>query len=275
MNGGRAAPRLERMAIDRRVADLRGRIAVITGGATGIGYASAYRLAAMGATVVIAGRNRPRGEAAAHALVARGYHAVFAPTDVRREADVHALMERTARAYGGIDLVFNNAGIEGSRSPLDTFSDAMVDDLVSTNIKGVFWGMKHAVPHLSARRGGVIVNTASFDGTVDAVPDAVVYGATKAAIVSMTRSLAAACAADGIRVYAVCPWTTDTPMIDRLSGDSAEIKAVLASRNPSGRIVEPADVASVVLRLFAGLVACESGDALLVDRGGVTRRLGA
>lgn len=261
------------MGIDCVGTDLHGRIAVITGGATGIGYAVAGQLAARGATVVIAGRNRPRGEAAAHALVEQGYRAAFAPTDVRVEHDVHALMETTARTYGGIDLVFNNAGTEGARSPLEAFSRAMVDDLVGTNLTGVFWGMKHAVPHLAARRGGTIVNTASFVGTIRPLPYAIVYGATKAAVVSMTRSMAVACAEDGIRVFAVCPWLTDTPMVDRLAGESDGSRQDLAALNPSGRIVHPGDIAGVVVGLCTGALPFSSGQAVLVDHGGITSPL--
>jgi NAD(P)-dependent dehydrogenase (short-subunit alcohol dehydrogenase family) len=262
------------MGIERMFADLQGRIAVVTGGATGIGHSVACRLGELGATVVIAGRNRPRGEAAAQALVARGYHVAFARTDVRSESEVNALMEHTARTYGGIDLVFNNAGTEGPKSPLETFSHEMVDEIVGTNLKGAFWGMKHAVPHLAARRGGVIVNTASFVGTIAAVPDAIIYGATKAAVLSMTSSMALACASDGIRIYAVCPWITDTPMIDRLCGESGDAKTAFAALNPSGHIVDPAEIADVVLGLFTGALPFDSGDAVLVDHGGVVRRLG-
>lgn len=253
--------------------ELRGRVAIVTGGATGIGFASARRLASMGATVVIAGRNRPRGEAAAHTLVASGYQVAYAPTDVRCETQVHGLMESTARAYGGIDIVFNNAGVEGTRSPLETFSNAMVDDLLDTNFKGVFWGMKHAMPHLAARRGGIIVNTASFVGTVKDLPCAAVYGATKAAIVSMTRTMAVAGAAERVRIFAVCPWITDTPMVDRLAGDSDETRQEMVAMNPSGQLVDPADVALVVAGLCAGTLAYPSGEALLVDCGGTARPL--
>lgn len=261
------------MHIDAAAHTLQGRVAVVTGGSTGIGYASARRLAALGATVVIAGRNRPRGEAAAQSLVSCGYHAVFAPTDVGSESQVQALMETTARVYGGIDVVFNNAGTEGARSPLETFSNAMVDELVGTNLKGVFWGMKHAMPHLSARRGGVIVNTASFVGTVTPLPQAVVYGATKAAIVSMTRAMAVAGAAEHVRIFAVCPWITETPMVDRLTGANAEAKREMATMNPSGEIVDPADVATVVVDLCTGVLSFPSGEALLIDRGGAARPL--
>lgn len=273
MNGGFADRYARRMHIDEGRGRLQGRIAVVTGGSTGIGHATARRLASLGATVVIAGRNRPRGEAAAHSLVALGLRVAYMPTDVGCETDVHALMETTARTYGGIDIVFNNAGIEGARSPLETFSNAMVDEILRVNLKGVFWGMKHALPHLSARRGGVVVNTASFVGTVTAVPHAVIYGASKAAVVSMTRSMAVACAAEHIRVFAVCPGITETPMIDRLTGSSDESKREMAGMNPSGLLVDPSDVAAVVAGLCTGILAVPSGEAVLVGRGGAVQSL--
>ena len=132
--------------------------------------------------------------------------------------------------------------------------------------------MKHAIPHIAERGGGIVINTASFVGTTVPFPDGVLYGATKAAVLSMTRSVAAGSAEQNVRVFAVCPWITDTPMVDRLTGHRAEAKAQFGGINPSGRIATPEDIAGVVLSIFTGGADLESGDAVLVDSGGTTEK---
>jgi NAD(P)-dependent dehydrogenase (short-subunit alcohol dehydrogenase family) len=175
--------------------------------------------------------------------------------------------------YGGLDYLFNNAGIEGPPGALDVTTEAGIDEVMAINVKGVLLCMKHAVPRMLARGGGAIVNNASFIGTTLPFPGAVMYGATKAAVLSMTRAVAAGYSAQHVRVHAVCPWITDTPMIDRLAGHQAEAKARLASLNPSGRIVAPDEIAGVVLSIFSGDAGLDPGDAVLVDTAGVTRRV--
>jgi NAD(P)-dependent dehydrogenase (short-subunit alcohol dehydrogenase family) len=253
------------------ILDFSGRVAIVTGGATGIGRAVATRLASSGASVVIASRNRERGERAAAALTGAGHDVRFVRVDVRREAEVKLLMEAMATAFGAIDYVFNNAGIEAVRGPMDSTTDQMVDEMVGTNFKGVFMCMKHAAPRMTAGRGGVIVNTASFAGTVVPFPDAIVYGATKAAVLSMTR--AAAAGLSNVRVYAVCPWITDTPMIDRLTGFETCAKMQCGALNPGGRVVAPDDVARVVMAMFSGTAGLDTGEAVLVDSGGSMQRV--
>jgi NAD(P)-dependent dehydrogenase (short-subunit alcohol dehydrogenase family) len=140
-------------------------------------------------------------------------------------------------------------------------------------VKGVFLCLKHVLPHMQARGSGAIVNTASFVGTIVPLPDGMAYGASKAAVLSLTRTAAAAVGSQPIRVFAVCPWITDTPMIDRLTGHQAEGKRQFAGVNPSGVIATPDDVAEVVMRLFTGAIDLENGGALLVDAGGATARV--
>lgn len=145
--------------------------------------------------------------------------------------------------------------------------------MLAVNIRGVFLGMKHAIPVMIPQGGGTIVNTSSFVGVAVPIPDSIPYGATKAAVLSMTTATAAAFADRGIRVYAVCPWVTDTPMIDRGAGNQPEVKGQLAKLNPSGQIAMPTDVANIVAAMFAGTSGYESGDAVLVDRGGATQKV--
>jgi NAD(P)-dependent dehydrogenase (short-subunit alcohol dehydrogenase family) len=253
--------------------DLTGRVAVVTGGATGIGRAVAAHLATRGASVVIAGRNQSRGEAVAAALARAGCDVRFTRVDVRHESDVDALMTRTASIYGGIDYLFNNAGVEGVKGPIASQTEETVDELLGINLKGAFLCMKHAAPRMAERGGGVVVNTASFVGTIVPFPTAVLYGATKAAVLSMTQSVAAAFADDHVRVYAVCPWITDTPMMDRLAGFKTDAKLRFGMMNPSGVLATPEDVARVVVSLFVDAKGLDSGDAVLVDSGGITQKV--
>jgi NAD(P)-dependent dehydrogenase (short-subunit alcohol dehydrogenase family) len=250
------------------------KVALITGGSTGIGKAVAFQLAQAGITVVIAGRDQRRGESAAAELTANGATARFIQTDVRREPEVENLVRQTLHHYGRIDYLFNNAGTEGTLGPLETTTEAVIDEVLATNIKGVLLSIKQVLPVMREQGGGMIINTASFVGTTLPLPAAIVYGATKAAVISITQSVAAAGAADAITVFAVCPWVTDTPMVDRLTGHQPEAKAGFgASINPSGQIATTDDIAGIVCVLFGGRLALASGEAVLVDSGGVLNKI--
>jgi NAD(P)-dependent dehydrogenase (short-subunit alcohol dehydrogenase family) len=252
---------------------ITGKTALVTGGSTGIGYAVAAALSDAGASVTIAGRDAARGGAAAAALSARGGRVRFLAADVRDETSVRRLVDGAIDESGSIDFLFNNAGVEGALGPLAGYPVESLDELLATNVKGTFLCLKHVLPRMLARNAGVIVNTASFVGTVVPFPDGMAYGATKAAVLSLTRSAAALAGSQPVRVFAICPWITDTPMIDRLTGHQADAKRQFAGVNPSGGIAAPADVARVVLRLFAGESDLDNGGALLVDAGGATTRV--
>ncbi|GAB3044963.1 SDR family NAD(P)-dependent oxidoreductase [Spirosoma pulveris] len=251
---------------------LIGKVALITGGTTGIGLAVAQQLAARGIRVVLSGRDQQRGEAAV-SLIDDASKTLFVQADVSDESQVQALVEKAVHHYGGIDFLFNNAGIEGMLGPLTTNTEAVLDQILAINVKGVLLTIKHVLPHLLKRAGGIIVNTASFVGTTVPFPDAVAYGATKAAVLSITQSVAVGYALDQIQVFAVCPWITDTPMVDRLTGHQSDAKAAFGSSNPSGRIASPADIAQVVLAIYSQKLALQSGDAVLVDHGGVWTKI--
>lgn len=254
-------------------APVEGKVAVVTGGATGIGKAVATRLAAAGAKVVIAGRDHIRGKTSAVDLARLGYEVRFVRTDVRIENAVQTLFEYAVDMYGTLDLLFNNAGIEGVLGPIDANPEEVIDDVLAVNLKGVFLGMKQALPIFVRQGGGTIVNTSSFVGTVLPFPDAVLLGATQAGVISMTQSVAAGYADRKIKVYAVCPWLTDTPMVDRLARHSPDEKSLLAGLNPSGKVASPEDVATVVFELFTGDLPYQSGDAVMVDAGGATQKI--
>ena len=254
---------------------LTGRTALVTGGSSGIGYAVAAALAGAGADVMIAGRDPERGERAAHALAAAGPsgRVRFTRADVRDEPSVRDLVAATAETFGPIAFLFNNAGVEGALGPMADYPVESVDEMLATNVKGAFLCLKHVLPGMQARGSGVIVNTASFVGTVVPFPDGAIYGASKAAVLSLTQAAAAASAQGNVRVFAVCPWITDTPMVDRLTGHQPEAKRQFGGINPSGVIVTPPEIAAVVVRLFTGEEALDSGGAILVDSGGTIQRV--
>jgi NAD(P)-dependent dehydrogenase (short-subunit alcohol dehydrogenase family) len=246
---------------------LSGKTVVVTGGATGIGFAVAQRACEQGAKVVLAGRDGDRGNAAADALRSRGGEARFVTVDVTDDDQVAALASQAAEDRGAIDVWFNNAGIDGGLGGLADIDDTMVRQLLDTNIKGVYSGMRHAADHMP--HGGIIINTASFVGTAVPVPVAIAYGGTKAAVVSMTRAVALALSDRAIGVFAVAPYVVDTPMVDRLTGGGGpEARAQLAAHlAPSGQLTPPRDIAEVVTELATGGTEYESGSVLLVDAG--------
>ncbi|QJD80105.1 SDR family NAD(P)-dependent oxidoreductase [Spirosoma rhododendri] len=248
---------------------LKGKVALITGGTTGIGQEVAQQLVGLGVRVVIAGRDRERGEEAA-ITIGDVASVRFVQADVSREEQVQALVQQTIAEFGRLDFLFNNAGVEGTPGPIADTTEQDIDQILAVNVKGVLLAIKHTLPRMLAQGGGIIVNTASFIGTVVPFPDAMPYGASKAAVLSISRSMAAGYGKDHIQTYAVCPWTTDTPMVDRLSGDQPDAKATFGASNPSGQLATPADIAQVVVALFRGEVTLANGEAVLVDSGGVS-----
>jgi NAD(P)-dependent dehydrogenase (short-subunit alcohol dehydrogenase family) len=249
------------------------KVAVITGGSSGIGLAVARELCAVDTSVVVVARNEALGQAAVDDLPLG--MAEFVRADVSCEPDVAALFDRVRDRYGRLDFIFNGAGAEGAGvAPPDGWSDQHCDEVLSVNIKGVFLTIKHGVP-LMLDSGGAIVNAASFVGTIVPILDAAIYGASKAAVISMTRAVAAGYADRGMRCYAVAPWVTDTPMIDRLThGAGAEAKAGFAATfNPSGKLVAPREVSAIVCDMFLRPSAYSNGDIVLVDSGGTQKRI--
>ncbi|WP_293786697.1 SDR family NAD(P)-dependent oxidoreductase [uncultured Pedobacter sp.] len=244
------------------------KVAVITGGTAGIGKQTAIELAAKGCKVVVAGRNMEAGKQVADQIGQDGGEAIYVYADVTTEHDVIHLTQVAIDHFGQIDYLFNNAGTEGVLGPLETNSEDIIDTVLSVNIKGVILCIKHILPEMRKQKNGVIVNTASFVGTTLPLPVAVVYGASKSAVLSITASVAASCIEDNIKVYAVCPWVTDTPMADRLTDHNEEAKAAFgANINPGKAIVPVEEIASVVSQLFEGTANIQSGEAILVDKG--------
>ena len=245
---------------------LENKVAVITGGNSGIGKTVSEELARKGTKVVIAGRNIERGDSVVRTITDVGGEARFVKMDVRSETEVRLLFEEALTTFGRLDYLFNNAGIEsGVLRPITECPEKVFDDVFSTNTKGVFLCSKHAIPAMLENGGGVIVNNASIAGTTMHFPNGVIYGASKAAILSITASVALGFFKQGVRVFAVCPYMTDTPMLNRMASNRTDIKDNFAKFNPSGRLVTPREISDVVISMFENSSRFISGNAVLVD----------
>lgn len=243
------------------------RVALITGGTSGIGRATALALAAEGARVVVAGRRQAEGDAVVADIVKAGGQALFVKTDVTREKDVEALVARTVEAFGRLDIAFNNAGFEGSLGLLTEQTVENYNGIFDANVKGVFLSMKHEIPAMLQSFGGAIINTSSVAGSIG-FPHFGLYVASKHAVIGLTRSTALEFATQGIRVNSVSPAAIQTDMLDRAfgSGDS-EAKKSMAVHHPVGRIGKPEEIADAVLYLAAPSASFVTGIDLPVDGG--------
>lgn len=245
---------------------LQQKVAVVPGGTSGIGLAIAGTLGTAGAVVVIAARDGARGAAAVRELRAAQIDARYVFCDVRSSMSIEQLMETVATDCRGIDIIINCAGLEGPIVPLHEYPDDALENILATNFAGAALVMKHGLSALLARGGGIIVNVACTIGTVVPLAGAAIYGGTKAAIVSMTGAAASGYRDRGIRIYAISPWITDTPMLDRLTNHSAEAKQQFGKINPGGALIDPKDVAQEVLRIITDEHAIATGMVLEIDR---------
>jgi NAD(P)-dependent dehydrogenase (short-subunit alcohol dehydrogenase family) len=236
-------------------------VVLITGATSGIGRATANAFAMQGAKVMFCGRREALGAEVEAAIRKAGGEARFRRADVRVEADVAALVADCVRAFGGLDIAFNNAGIGrgGARIGAE-FDWATHQDVMATNLDGVIRGMNHEVPALKARGGGAIINTASVLGYAGSA-GTLSYGLSKAGVLSVTRSAALQLAADNIRVNAVSPGPIDTPM---MGGGAAEASG---KRTPAGRAGQPEEIARAVLFLAGEEASYITGEDLRVDGG--------
>lgn len=249
---------------------LDGKVAVITGGASGMGLASSVLFAREGACVVIADLNEKGGADAARqasdAGRAAGARCVFQRTDVSQEADVAALMARAISEFGHLNIVFNNAGIGGAVGPLENIAVEDWDRTQAVCLRGVFLGMKHAIPHLRAVGGGVIISTASIAG-IDGYPNLHAYSAAKAGVVNLTRSAALEFGADRIRVNCIAPGGILTPIVYGQESNKQAVEGMLAQGQPYPRAGRPEDIANAALFLASDAAEFITGHTLVVDGG--------
>ena len=246
---------------------LKDKVALVTGGTSGIGEAAALQLAKTGAKVVVAGRRESEGQAVAKAIEKAGGQALFVKTDVSREADVKALVDKTLATFGRLDFAFNNAGVEGAAGlTTDKQTEENYRHTFDINVLGVLFSMKHEIPAI-LKNGGAIVNTSSVVGQIG-MPGFGVYTASKHAVNGLTRSAALEFAKHGVRVNAVAFGTIQTEMIDRMVGEAKTDNPQrdgLASLHPVGRIGTAEEAAQAVIALLENPFI--TGSILTVDGG--------
>jgi NAD(P)-dependent dehydrogenase (short-subunit alcohol dehydrogenase family) len=248
---------------------LDGKIAVITGAASGIGRASAVRFAGEGAAVVIADLNPQGGEETVAECKNAGGRAVFQRTDVTNEAEVKAAVGRAVTEFGKLDVIFNNAGLGGAVGKIEDTTVEHWDRTMAILLRGVFLGIKFAVPEMRKCGGGSIISTASIAGLRGgAGPHA--YSAAKAAVVNLTRSVALEVGKDKIRVNCICPGGINTPLIYyNLPGGYEAAEQLLKNIQPLARAGSPADIAAMAAFLASDDAEWITGQAMVVD-GGLT-----
>ena len=252
--------------------NLAGRVAVVTGAAGDIGRAAAIALAAAGASVVLVDLDEERVAAACAAVSeAQGVDAVPVAADVRDSSDVRRYVAAATERFGRIDVLFNNAAIEGSPAPLAECPEELFDDVIAVNLRGVFLGLRYVLPVMLEAGRGSIVNTASIMSFV-AHERRGPYSASKHAILGLTKAAAAEVAGRGVRVNAVCPGPIDTGMSRRITAelnpsDPTGSFARVAAKTPAGRYGLPEEVAAVVCFLASDETSYVNGAAWLVDGG--------
>jgi NAD(P)-dependent dehydrogenase (short-subunit alcohol dehydrogenase family) len=243
---------------------LENKIALVTGGTSGIGRTTALAFAREGAKVVVAGRREAEGNAVVKEIEAIGGEAAFVRTDVSDEAQAKNVVEQTVAKFGRLDVLFNNAGVEGAfGTPLHENSNDNYDQLFNINVKGLFWVQKYATQAMLASGGGSIVNTSSIAGHIG-FSGASLYDATKHAVEGITKTSALELAKSGIRVNAVAPGAIKTDMADRALGDHQDY---VASLHPLGRLGLPEEVAEAVVFLSSDRASFITGQSLAVDGG--------
>lgn len=249
---------------------LQGKVAIVTGGGMGMGRAAALRLAQEGAALVIADINEGAGEQAAAEIRATGGQVHFVRTDVAKASEVEAMVAAAERAYGGLDVIFNNAAIQliGVDTRAHEVEEEIWDRIQSVNLKGVWLCMKYAIAAMLRRGGGSIINNASPTGLVGCAPYDTAYSSAKAGVYGLTRSAAAAYAKENIRINAIVPGPMDTPLITKITADP-QARAALEQLTPMGRLGRADEIAGLVAFLASDDASYCTGGIYMAD-GGLT-----
>ena len=245
---------------------LQGKVALITGGTTGIGRDTAVLFAREGGKVVITGRRETEGNETVALAKAAGGECLFVKSDVAKVADVQLAVQKTVEKFGRLDVAFNNAGIEGRWVPIIEQTEADFDQVIDINVKGVWLCLKYEIQQmLKQGSGGAIVNMSSVAGQMGSA-GAAIYVASKHAVIGLTRTAALEYASNGIRVNAVCPAVIETAMADRAFGTPEVIKRVLGL-HPLGRFGKPMEIAEAVLWLASEKSSFMTGNYITLDGG--------
>jgi NAD(P)-dependent dehydrogenase (short-subunit alcohol dehydrogenase family) len=239
---------------------LDNKVAVVTGSASGMGRASAIRLAQEGAAVVVADLNSQGGELVVSEIAAAGGRAVFQRTDVTREADIEAMIDRAVRQYGRLDITYNNAGVLGALGFIENIKAEDFDRTIAVLARSVFLGIKHSVKPMRKSGGGSIISTSSLAG-LHGVPGLPAYTAAKFAVVGLTQTAACELGKDNIRVNCICPGGIDTPLVAKTVQPNA------GRGIPLGRLGTGADIADLVVFLASDDSRWITGTAMVIDGG--------
>lgn len=245
-----------------------GKVALVTGGTSGIGRAAALLYARKGAKVVVAGRRASEGDNTVGQIQAAGGEGIFVATDVSKAADVQTLLDRTLSAYGRLDAVFNNAGVEGKFGPLTEADEEVWDQTIDINLKGAWLSLKYQIPALLQSGGGAIVFNSSVVAEIG-LPSASIYSASKGGVVSLARTAAIEYAAQNIRINVVNPGAVWTDMANRGFGDKLAFEGFMVPKHPIGRVGTPEEIAEAAVWLTSDAASFITGQVLNVD-GGLT-----
>ena len=243
-----------------------GKVAFITGGASGIGRATALAFAREGASVAVADVSEKGNQGTARLIEEESGRALAVKCDVSRSDDVQTALNKTIEAFGRLDFAFNNAGIEPRKpAPIADYDEEEWNRIIDIDLRGVFLCMKHEIP-LILKQGGAIINTSSGAGVIG-IKGSPAYTAAKHGVIGLTRAAALDYAAQNIRINAVCPGYITTPMMDRFTGGTPEGRAKVISEEPVGRMGRPEEIAAAVLWLCSDGARFVIGHALVVDGG--------
>jgi NAD(P)-dependent dehydrogenase (short-subunit alcohol dehydrogenase family) len=246
---------------------LDGKVAVVTGAASGLGRASALRFAKEGAAVVVADLNSQGGELIVAEIAAAGGRGVYQRSDVTRESDVKALIERAVREYGRLDITYNNAGVIGAMGSIDSTTEADWDKTFAILTKAVFFGIKHSVDPMRKAGGGSIISTASIAGMSGSFR-LHAYSAAKAAVINLTRTAALELGKDRIRVNCICPGIISTPLVHSgIPGGKETVDPLIGKAQALQRAGQAEDIANMALFLASDEASWVTGAAMVVDGG--------
>lgn len=243
-----------------------GKVALVTGGGSGIGRASALAFAREGGKVVVSDIDADKGEQTVAMIQEAGGEASFVRTDVSQAQEVKALIKQTLDTFGQLDYAHNNAGILGSTAPLTFCSERSWDRIMSINLKGIWLCMKYEIPPMLKRGRGAIVNTASVAGLVGTAGLSA-YAASKHGVIGLTKSAALDYAQAGLRINAVCPAVALTGMLEPMLNHYPEMKTELETSHPMGRLCQPEEVAAAVIWLCSDAASFITGSPMPVDGG--------
>ena len=246
----------------------KGKVALVTGGTSGIGRATAVAFAKKGAKVVIV--DWIENDETLNLIKDSGGEAIFIKCDVSTATDVKAMVIKVIAAFGRLDYAFNNAGIEGTSAPTQDCSEENWDKTIGVNLKGIWLCMKYEIPEILKQGKGVIINCSSVAGLVGfaGLP---AYVASKHGVIGLTKTAALECAKLGIRVNAVCPGVIKTPMMDRLTGNKKEAEDQFTNLEPVGRMGQPEEIANAVVWMCSDEASFITGLAMAVDGGFVAQ----